>query len=147
MASHSGSPGQAGPRTVIRVYVSAEEKRRIQAEAKALNCSMSEILHPTRPENTAGDPRRQRVDLRMLNVQLRGLLGRIAAAGDASTPTAGASAPIDESLIAEVRDVTERARQVLSAVTASETAGRNPAEHHLSEPVPSRPDRLEPVTP
>jgi len=105
---------------------------------------MSEILHPTWLGDTAGDSRRQRVDLRMLNFQLRALLTRIAAAGDAATPTAGATAPIDESLIAEVRDVMERARQVLSAVTARESAGRNPAETHLAEPVPSRPDFPDP---
>jgi hypothetical protein len=109
---------------MIKVYVTPEEKRRVQQMAQMLGCSMSEVLHPSDPNRSRGPVSRlrRRVDLRMLTIQLRRLLEKMEGAGSEPLPDSrppSADTPgiaFDEALVADIRDLIVAAQQALSVL-------------------------------
>jgi hypothetical protein len=109
---------------MIKVYVTPEEKRRVQQMAQMLGCSMSEVLHPSDPNRSRGPVSRlrRRVDLRMLTIQLRRLLEKMEGAGSEPLPDGrppSADTPgiaFDETLVADIRDLIVAAQQALSVL-------------------------------
>lgn len=124
MSSSEAPQKQPERSQVIKVYVTPEEKRRVQRLAKELGCSMSEVLQPSDPNQSQDSISRVRlrVDLRMLTVQLRRLLEKMEGAGREPTPDGRLSSgdtpglAFGEALVADIRDLIGAAGQALAAV-------------------------------
>ena len=124
MSSSEAAQKQSGRSEVIKVYMTPEEKRRVQQLAKELECSMSEVMQISDP-NRSRDPvccLRRRVDVRMLNVQLHRLLERMEGAGGEPMPDGRPlsgnrlGVAFGEALIADVRDLISAAQEALAAL-------------------------------
>jgi len=131
MSSSEAVQTQSGRSQVIKVYVTPEEKRRVQQLAKELGCSMSEVMQISDP-NRSRDPvccLRHRVDVRMLNVQLHRLLERMEGAGgepmpDGRPPSADRfGVAFGKALIADVRDLIRAAQEALAALPQAGVPG------------------------
>jgi len=122
-AAHDGSPAPRSPASddapsrsrgqrVIKVYVTSTEKARIKARAQRVNRSMSEYLRAAALDRGPGELLEVllRVDLRVLNTQLRDLLDRMATSGRASP------SECREGRAAEIRGVCRTIREALQAI-------------------------------
>ena len=123
--SSSAAPQKKPDRSqVIKVYVTLEEKRRVQRLAKESGCSMSEVLQPSDSNRSQGSVSRLRpwVELRMLTVQLRRLLEKMEGAGrepttDGRRPSADTpGVAFGEAVVADIRELIGAARQALAAL-------------------------------
>lgn len=111
----SGSGTASSGRTVIKVYVTPSQKERIQNRARRVNRSMSEYLQTAGLHGGPGELLEVlvRVDLRMLNVQLRDLLERMETSRQAPPMQAP---PVDVELWTDVRDVVGRIGRALKCI-------------------------------
>lgn len=123
------APNRSRGQRVIKVYVTATEKARIKARAQRVNRSMSEYVRAAALDRGPGNLLEVllRVDLRVLNVQLRDLLDRTTACGRASPPEWG------EERVAEIRGVCRSIREALQDIAKLQDVQHNRAD---------RPERL-----
>jgi len=122
MSSTPRTAEHPGRSSVIKVYVTPGEKRRIRCIAQELDCSMSEFVHANGVGGDAAEALRHRVDLRMLTVQLRTLLESITPPETIShretieQPCKGSRPVVDGALAADVRVLVEAAGQALQTI-------------------------------